>query len=187
MGCCREFKANIAFFKKLNRYLLFKTTFMNLSIRKATAPDMPQVLDLIKELAVFEKEPDAVEISAKILEEEGLGKNPLFTCFVAEIDGMIVGIALTYFVFSTWRGRTLHLEDLIVTQKMRGKGIGIALYAQVMKYGKEQGVKQVKWIVLDWNTPAIDFYEKTGAVLHKDWYIVAMNSSQLDIFLEDKR
>lgn len=156
---------------------------MGIAIRKAAKQDMPAVLGLIKELAVYEKEPDAVEITTKVLEEEGLGKNPLFTCFVAEVDQQIVGIALTYFVFSTWRGRTLHLEDLIVTEKQRGTGVGMALYKRVMQFGKEEGVKQVKWIVLDWNTPAIDFYEKTGAIIHKDWYIAAMNNKKLDAFL----
>lgn len=156
---------------------------MTIAIRKAVKQDMPAVLDLIKELAKFEKEPDAVEISSKTLEEEGLGENPLFTCFVAEIDQKIVGIALTYFVFSTWRGRTLHLEDLIVTEKQRGTGVGMALYKRVMQYGKEEGVAQIKWIVLDWNKPAIDFYEKTGAIMHKNWYIAAMNSKKLDAFL----
>lgn len=160
---------------------------MSTIIRKALKEDMPAVLDLVKELAVFEKEPNAVKISAETLEKEGLGDHPLFTCFVAEVDNKIVGIALTYFVFSTWRGRTLHLEDLIVTQKMRGKGVGMALYTQVMKFAKEQDVAHVKWIVLDWNTPAIDFYEKTGAVMQKDWYIVAMNNNELSTFLKEKR
>lgn len=156
---------------------------MSILIRKAGKQDMPAVLDLIKELAVFEKEPDAVKITPQILEEEGLGTNPLFTCFVAEVDSKIVGIALTYFVFSTWRGRTLHLEDLIVTEKQRGTGVGMALYRRVMQYAKEEGVAQVKWIVLDWNTPAIDFYEKTGAVIYNNWYIAAMDNKKLDAFL----
>ncbi len=147
---------------------------------------MPAVLSLIRELAVYEKEPDAVHISIKTLEEEGLGEHPLFTCFVAEVAGKVIGIALTYFVFSTWRGRTLHLEDLIVTEKMRGTGAGIALYKRVMQFGKEQEVAQVKWIVLDWNTPAIDFYERTGAIIDKDWYIASMNSEKLESFLNEK-
>lgn len=158
---------------------------MNIEICKAEKKHMPQVLELIKELAVFEKEPDAVKITSETLLKEGLGKDPLFTCFVAEVDNAVVGIALTYFVFSTWRGRTLHLEDLIVTQRMRGKGIGMALYKRVMQFGKDSGVAQVKWIVLDWNTPAIDFYEKTGAVFYKNWYIAAMNDAKLTSFLKE--
>jgi len=154
-------------------------------IQIAQKEDMPAVLDLIKELAVYEKEPDAVEISAETLGKYGCGDHPLFTCFVAKVDNIIVGIALTYFVFSTWRGRTLHLEDLIVTQSMRGKGIGMALYKRVMQYGKDEGVAQIKWIVLNWNTPAIDFYEATGARLHKDWYIAEFNNERLNAFLKN--
>ncbi len=158
---------------------------MSILIKKAAKEDMPAVLSLIKELAVYEKEPDAVQISSETLIEEGLGEHPLFNCFVAVVDDTIVGIALTYFVFSTWRGRTLHLEDLIVTESQRGTGVGMALYKRVMQYGKEQGVAQVKWIVLNWNTPAIDFYIKTGAELHKDWYIAAMNNERLNAFLKE--
>ncbi len=158
---------------------------MSILIKKAAKEDMPAVLKLIKELAVYEKEPDAVKISSETLIEEGLGEHPLFNCFVAVVDDTIVGIALTYFVFSTWRGRTLHLEDLIVTESQRGTGVGMALYKRVMQYGKEQGVAQVKWIVLNWNTPAIDFYIKTGAELHKDWYIAAMNNERLNAFLKE--
>ena len=158
---------------------------MSILIKKAAKEDMPAVLSLIKELAVYEKEPDAVHITSQTLIEEGLGEHPLFTCFVAVVDGTIVGIALTYFVFSTWRGRTLHLEDLIVTESQRGTGVGMALYKRVMQYGKEEGVAQVKWIVLNWNTPAIDFYVKTGAELHKDWYIAAMDNERLKAFLKE--
>ncbi|EDM45539.1 GCN5-related N-acetyltransferase [unidentified eubacterium SCB49] len=157
---------------------------MSILIRKALKEDMPAVLLLIKELAVYEKEPDAVKIDSETLIEEGFGENPLFFCFVAEVEGKVVGIALTYFVFSTWKGRTLHLEDLIVTEKMRGTGVGMALYKRVMEFGKEEGVSQVKWIVLDWNTPSIDFYEKTGAVMDKNWYIAAMDNEKLTAFLE---
>lgn len=160
------------------------TYSMTSVIRIAKKEDMPAVLSLIKELAVYEKEPDAVEISTETLEKYGLGSHPLFTCFVAQVEDTIVGIALTYFVFSTWRGRTLHLEDLIVTETMRGKGVGMALYKRVMQYGKAEGVAQIKWMVLNWNTPAINFYESTGAKLHKDWYIVSFNNERLQAFLE---
>lgn len=157
---------------------------MNTLIRNASPQDVAAILDLITELAVFEKEPNAVNISEQTLLDEGFGASPLFHCFVAEVDDVIVGIALTYFVFSTWQGRTLHLEDLIVTQSMRGKGIGLALYKKVMQFAKQEKVKQVKWIVLDWNKPAIDFYERTGATFHKDWYIVSMSDTRLRTFLE---
>lgn len=145
---------------------------------------MPQVLELIKELAIFEKEPDAVEVTVADLEHEGFGENPLFTCFVAEIDEEIVGVALVYFRFSTWKGRTLHLEDLIVKEEKRGMGIGEALYKQVMQFAYGRGLKRVAWDVLDWNTGAIRFYERSGANIVKDWRVVHMDEKGLKNFIE---
>lgn len=145
---------------------------------------MPQVLELIKELAIFEKEPDAVEVTAADLEREGFGENPLFTCFVAEIDEEIMGVALVYFRFSTWKGRTLHLEDLIVKEEKRGMGIGEALYKQVMQFAYDRGLKRVAWDVLDWNTGAIRFYERSGANIVKDWRVVHMDEKGLKNFIE---
>ena len=151
---------------------------MNINIRKAEKKDMPQVLELIKELAIFEKEPDAVEVSVADLEVEGFD-NKLFTCFVAEKETEIVGMALVYFRFSTWKGRTVHLEDLIVKQHYRSEGIGTLLYNNVVQYAKEQGVKRVEWVVLDWNQNAIDFYKKSGASLLKDWYLVQLGEEEI--------
>ena len=154
-----------------------------MKVRKATNDDMPQVLELIKELAVFEKEPDAVEISVADLEREGFGENPLFTCFVAESNDEIVGAALVYFRFSTWKGRTLHLEDLIVKEAQRGKGIGEALYKQVMQFAYDRGLKRVAWDVLDWNKGAIRFYERSGANIVKDWRVVHMDEKGLKNYI----
>ena len=151
---------------------------MNVNIRNAEKKDMPQVLELIKELAVFEKEPDAVEVTAAHLEAEGFDNN-LFTCFVAETETEIVGMALVYFRFSTWKGRTVHLEDLIVKQEYRSSGIGKLLYNTVISYAKQQGVKRVEWVVLDWNQNAIDFYEKSGATLLKNWYLVQLGEEEI--------
>lgn len=153
-----------------------------MNIRKAEIRDMPQVLELIKELAVFEKEPDAVEVTVADLVAEGFGENALFTCFIAENEMEILGMALVYFRFSTWKGRTVHLEDLIVKQKYRGHGIGTLLYNNVVAYAKEQGVKRVEWVVLDWNQNAIEFYEKSGATILKDWYLVQLEEEQLKSF-----
>lgn len=150
-----------------------------MNLRDATKEDMPQVLELIQELAIFEKEPDAVEIDVSVLEEEGFGENPLFTCFVAEVDNEIVGTALIYYRFSTWKGRSLHLEDLIVKEEKRGQGIGEALYKKVMQFAYDQGIKRVAWDVLDWNTPAIKFYERSGATVMKEWYVVHMQEEGL--------
>ncbi|MFL1894248.1 N-acetyltransferase family protein [Aquimarina sp. 2-A2] len=159
---------------------------MDFSIRNATPEDMPQVLKLIRELAAFEKEPNAVEIDEKELVTEGFGEHPLFQCIVAEVKGEIVGTAIFYYRFSTWQGRSIHLEDLIVTSSMRGTGIGSALYAEVMRFADFKGVRRVEWVVLDWNKTAIDFYEKSGAVLLKDWYLAQMDKKGLQAFVSKK-
>jgi ribosomal protein S18 acetylase RimI-like enzyme len=160
---------------------------MNPIIRKATPTDMPQVLNLIIELAVFEKEPDAVKITVDELVEEGFGADPQFTCFVAEVDGEVIGMALVYFRFSTWTGKNVHLEDLVVKESYRGKGIGDLLYSEVMKFGQEHGVSRVQWIVLNWNEGAIKFYERSGAVMHKDWYLVEMDEDNMKIIAEKNK
>ena len=153
---------------------------MDYKIRLATKQDMPAVLNLIKELAAFEKEPDAVVIDVSVLEKEGFGAQPMFTCFVAETKSEIVGMALVFLRFSTWKGRALHLEDLIVKEAYRGKGVGYALYKQVMDYAVELGVNRVQWEVLDWNTPAIDFYEKSGATVLRDWDVVQIHKEGIE-------
>jgi len=153
-------------------------------IRQAGPKDMPQVLELIKELAAFEKEPNAVVITEEDLVKDGFGTIPLFTCFVAEVNGEIQGMALLYYRYSTWKGRTVHLEDLVVRQEMRGTGLGSALYKRVIDYSREQGVKRTEWVVLDWNTPAIEFYERSGATVLKDWYIVQMDEVAMNAYLK---
>ena len=157
-----------------------------MNIRKGRIEDMPRVLELIQELAAFEKQPDAVEVTVSDLERDGFGVNPLFQILVAEIDGAIPGIALFYNRFSTWKGKTIHLEDLIVSEKYRGSGIGMKLYEAVMAEAKNQNVRRVEWNVLDWNIPAISFYEKTGAVVFKDWLVAQMDEKGLDDFLANK-
>lgn len=155
-----------------------------MKIRQAVRKDMPEVLKLIEELALFEHEPDEVEVTVEILEREGFGENPLFTCFVAEVNDHIVGAALVYFRFSTWKGRTLHLEDLIVEESKRGQGIGEALYKEVMQFAYDRGLKRVAWDVLDWNTGAIRFYERSGAVVKKEWRVVHMNEKGLSDYIQ---
>ena len=169
----------------MSRYLLSKTTVMDINIRKATKEDMVEVLELIKELAVFEKEPDAVLISLEELQKAGFSANPQFTCFVAEVASEIVGMALIYFRFSTWVGKTVHLEDLVVKDKMRGKGVGEALYRKVMEYAKNQNVRRVNWVVLGWNEGAIRFYERSGANVMKEWWQVEMNEMGIKNYIEN--
>ena len=163
---------------------------MDFKIRKAVLKDMPQVLDLITELAVFEKEPDAVEITIADLQNDGFGEHPAFECFVAELEGKVEGIALVYSRYSTWKGRILHLEDLIVSQKMRGSGLGTALLDEVVRYGHQLGVKRICWDVLDWNASAIEFYEKKGADVKRDWNVVHLTETGIKNYiakLEDAR
>ena len=157
---------------------------MNFSIREGKIEDMASVLNLIKELAHFEKEADAVIISVADLEKDGFGNSPLFKTFVAEVDEEIVGMALFYPRYSTWKGPTIHLEDLIVKKNKRGLNIGSALYKKVIEYGHNLGVKRMEWVVLGWNTPAIEFYKKTGAHLLDDWKTVQMDELAIKNYLE---
>ena len=157
-----------------------------MNIRKATKNDMPQVLELIQELAIFEKEPDAVVVTVDDLVRDGFSENPLFQCFVAEVDGEIIGMALYYYRYSTWKGKTIHLEDLIVKENKRGTGAGFALYKEIIKQGKAENVRRIEWNVLDWNTPAINFYEKSGAKVLGDWRVVHMDDKGIERFLIEK-
>jgi GNAT superfamily N-acetyltransferase len=157
---------------------------MEYTIRKARIEDMEQVLNLVQELADFEKEPDAVEVTKDDLVKDGFGEQKMFQCFVAETGKGIVGIALVYPRYSTWKGPVIHLEDLIVSEKMRGTGLGTALLDQVVKYGAELGVKRISWEVLDWNEPAIDFYEKKGANVLRDWDVVHLDEEGIKNYLE---
>ena len=154
-----------------------------LLIREAQKNDMPCVLELIKELALFEKEPHAVETTVDILMESGFGNNPDFKCFVAEFEAAIVGMALVFFRFSTWKGKVLHLEDLIVTKKARKKGIGKKLLDQVVLFGKENKVKRISWEVLDWNQPAKNFYKQHGATILKHWEVVHLNQQAIENYI----
>jgi len=157
---------------------------MKYTIRVAEPGDMSQVLSLVKELAKFEKEDNAVEISSEDLLKDGFGTKKRFQCFVAEVSDNIVGMALVYDRYSTWKGPVIHLEDLIVSEKMRGTGLGTALLNEVVKYGKHLGVKRISWEVLDWNEPAIGFYEKKGARVMRDWDVVQLDKKGIDNYLE---
>ncbi|MEG2101904.1 MULTISPECIES: GNAT family N-acetyltransferase [Flavobacterium] len=160
-----------------------------MNIRKGNPEDMKYVLGLIQELAIFENEPDAVIITEEDLIRDGFGEKPLFHVFVAEItndlnEKEIVGIALYYYRYSTWKGKTIHLEDLVVKEKMRGTGLGSALYAEIMRQGKRDNVRRVEWNVLDWNTPAVKFYENSGAKILDGWQVVQMDELGINTFLD---
>ncbi len=158
---------------------------MNFSIRDSKIVDMPQVLNLINELAIYEKEEDAVEVTVEQLIADGFGEKPLFHCFVAENEAKIVGMALVYPRYSTWKGPVLHLEDLIVTKQYRGTGLGSALLTSVVKYGKELDVKRISWEVIDWNESAIAFYESKGANVMRNWDVVQLNEEGIHNFLKN--
>ena len=157
---------------------------MNYSVRKGKKEDMKAVWSLIKELAVFEKEPDAVEVTVADLENDGFSSSPKFEVFVGEVENEIVGIALFYYRYSTWKGPTIHLEDLVVKEEKRGLGIGKAFYNEVMRYAFSKKVRRVDWDVLDWNTTAIQFYENSGATMHKEWNSVKMYEKQLAAYID---
>ena len=152
-------------------------------IRKGEKKDMKSVLELIQELANFENEPDAVEVTVADLERDGFGDYPLFHTFVAEVNSKIVGIALYYYRYSTWKGKTIHLEDLIVREDLRGAGVGFELYSKIIEQGKIDKVRRIEWTVLDWNTPAIEFYKKSGAKVLKDWRVAQMDENGINEFL----
>lgn len=154
-------------------------------IRKGQEKDMVAVLDLIRELAAFENEPDAVVVTVDELTRDGFGNSPLFQTFVAEVDGVIIGMALFYYRYSTWKGKTIHLEDLIVKEERRGTGAGSALYKAVLKLAKDEGVRRVEWVVLNWNKHAIEFYERSGANILQDWLTVQMHEEGITQFTLD--
>ena len=160
------------------------TNFILMQVRQGTKADMKAVLSLIQELATFEKEPDAVVITEADLIRDGFGENPLFHTIVAEENGDIIGMALYYYRYSTWKGKTIHLEDLVVRENKRGTGAGFALYSAIIEQGKKDNVRRIEWNVLDWNTNAIDFYEKSGAKVLPDWRVVHMDENGIEKFIE---
>lgn len=153
-------------------------------IRQATKDDVSSILFLIKELATFEKEPEAVVVTQQELLENGFGNQPLFQTIVAEMAGEIVGMALFYYRFSSWKGKTLHLEDLIVKESYRNQGIGLALYQAFIEKAHQLGVRRAEWVVLNWNKTAIDFYEKSGANVLQEWQTVQMDRGSMTRFLK---
>ncbi|CAL2102563.1 GNAT family acetyltransferase [Tenacibaculum sp. 190130A14a] len=159
---------------------------MSFTIRKGTLKDAQAIHDLIVELAVFEKEPNAVKITVEDLIRDGFSENPKFKTFVAEeSDGSIAGMTLFYERYSTWKGKTIHLEDLMVTKSKRGIGAGKALYAAVLQYAYDNNFKRVAWEVLDWNVNAIDFYKSTGATVYDEWRVCHMSEDNLSKFCNE--
>lgn len=142
---------------------------MKISLRKAVKNDLPAVIGLIKELAEYEKALHEVKITLKELEKDGFGENPLYWIILAEVEKEIVGMSFYYIRYSTWTGRNLYLEDIIVKENYRGNKIGEQLFEETIKEAKRMGVRQMMWQVLDWNEPAIRFYKKFDAELDPEW------------------
>ena len=152
-----------------------------LHIRPATPADCPVILGFIRELAAFEREPDAVVATEADLLRDGWGPQPRFTALIAEYDGAAAGFALYFTSYSTWRGHHgIRLEDLYVTPEMRGRGIGKALLARLARIAVEQGCPRLEWDVLDWNVDAIAVYERVGAKLQTEWTIVRLSGEALE-------
>jgi GNAT superfamily N-acetyltransferase len=151
---------------------------LEVKLRKAEKSDMPAVLQLIKQLAEYEKAPQEVTVTVDELKHDGFTAN-LFTCIVAEMDAEIVGMALYYPRYSTWKGRTIHLEDFIVQEEHRKKGIGKKLFDAVIVEAQKFGAKRMEWVVLEWNTPALNFYDKINAHYEKDWFLAQLREKQI--------
>ena len=144
---------------------------MNLRIRKAMQADCANIMDLVRELALYEKAPEEVTVSLEHFEQSGFGPQPVWWAYVAELDEKMVGFALYYIRYSTWKGQMMYLEDIIVTEEQRGKGIGKLLFDRLVEECREKGFCGMAWQVLDWNSPAINFYEKYEGVIHTDEWL----------------
>ena len=142
---------------------------MNIIIRRAKKEDCPRLLELVQELADYERAPKEVTVTLDHFIESGFGKNPVWWTFVAEVDEKIVGFALYYVRYSTWKGQAMYLEDILVTHSMRGNGIGKLLFERLIEEAKEKKFNRIIWQVLDWNEPAINFYKKYNTEFDAGW------------------
>jgi len=150
-----------------------------MNIRKGTKQDLPRVLELIKELAAYERAANDVINTAALMEQDGFGANPIFGFFVAENEKGIIGLSLYYWRYSTWKGKRLWLEDIIVTEKERGNGIGKLLFDRTMQHALDEKCSGMMWQVLDWNEPAINFYRKYGSKIGGEWLNCTLEADQL--------
>ena len=150
---------------------------MEIKIRRAVKEDCPRLLELIQELATYERAPDEVTVTLEHFTESGFGENPVWWAFVAEapapsgegVGGEVVGFALYYVRYSTWKGQAMYLEDILITNDMRGKGVGKLLFERLIEEAREKKFNRIIWQVLDWNEPAINFYKKYNADFDASW------------------
>jgi GNAT superfamily N-acetyltransferase len=159
--------------------LFYLGGIMTINIRKGTQADFPAILELIKDLATYEKSSDKVKVSVEQMKKE----KKFFDSFVAEEDGMLVGIAVYFFSYSTWVGKGLYLEDLYVRPELRGKRVGTKLLVKIFELAKKEGCNRVRWQVLDWNRDAIVFYKKRGARISDEWLNCDFDGDQIGKFL----
>jgi GNAT superfamily N-acetyltransferase len=152
---------------------------MNIELRIAKKEDCSRLLELVNELAHYERAPQEVTVTLQEFEDAGFGSKPVWKAFVAEIDGLIVGFAVYYTRYSTWKGCRMYLEDLIVTEAVRGKGIGKLLFDRLIVEAKELGFSGMTWQVLDWNEPALNFYKKYEANIEAGWLNGSLSKDQL--------
>jgi len=152
---------------------------MNITLRIAQKEDCPRLIELVNELALFEKAPEEVTVSLQEFEDSGFGNNPVWKAFVAVDNDVIIGFALYYIRFSTWKGRRVYLEDFIVTEEYRGKGVGKLLFERIIQETKELGYSGMVWQVLDWNEPAIAFYKKYEANIEEGWLNASLSNEQV--------
>jgi GNAT superfamily N-acetyltransferase len=155
-----------------------------INIREGRKEDLPQVLELIKELAEFERAPHEVTNTLERLQEDGFGPHPVYGFFVAESADRIIGLSLYYWRYSTWKGKRLYLEDIIVTESQRGKGAGKLLFDRTMQKALEEKCTGLMWQVLEWNEPAIDFYKKYGSKLDGEWVNCNLEAEQIKRLLK---
>lgn len=155
---------------------------MNIIVRKGTKEDMPSVHALIYELAVYEKAPQEVSNTVDDMLKDGFGEHPIFFCLVAEADGKVVGTAIYHLKYSTWKGRGVYLDDIVVTESMRGNKIGSLLFDEVVKDARNLKAKQLHWQVLDWNEPAIHFYKKYESNMDGEWINCKLTEKQISNF-----